>query len=126
MPLTDTAIKNAKPRPDKAYKLPDEKGLYLLVTVNGGKWWRFDYRFDGKRKTLSMGTYPDTSLKQARDKRDNARNKLSDGIDPGENRKAVKSSRAESVSNSFEIIAREWGSKKVDTWPEKNNRVGAD
>ena len=49
MPLTDTAVKNAKPIPDKAYKLPDEKGLYLLVTVNGGKWWRFDYRFDGKR-----------------------------------------------------------------------------
>jgi len=122
MPLTDTAVKNAKPRPDKAYKLPDEKGLYLLVTVNGGKWWRFDYRFDGKRKTLSMGTYPDTTLKQARDKRDNARSKLSDGIDPGENRKAVKSSRAESVSNSFEIIAREWGSKNIDTWPEKNNR----
>lgn len=122
MPLTDTAIKNAKPKPDKAYKLPDEKGLYLLVTVNGGKWWRFDYRFDGKRKTLSMGTYPDTTLKQARDKRDNARSKLSDGIDPGENRKAVKSSRAESVSNSFEIIAREWGSKNIDTWPEKNNR----
>lgn len=122
MPLTDTAIKNAKPKPDKAYKLPDEKGLYLLVTVNGGKWWRFDYRFDGKRKTLSMGTYPDTTLKQARDKRDNARSKLSDGIDPGENRKAVKSSRAESVSNSFEIIAREWGSKNIDTWPKKNNR----
>ena len=70
MPLTDTAVKNSKPRPDKPYKLPDEKGLYLLVSVNGGKWWRFDYRFDGKRKTLSMGTYPDTSLKQARDKRE--------------------------------------------------------
>jgi len=69
-----------------------------------------------------MGTYPDTTLKQARDKRDNARSKLSDSIDPSENRKAVKSSRAESVSNSFEIIAREWGAKNIDTWSEKNNR----
>ena len=122
MPLSDTAIKNAKPNPDKSYKLPDEKGMYLLIHQNGSKYFRLDYRFTGKRKTLALGIYPDTTLKQARDKRDTARNQLAEGIDPSENRKAVKSSKAESASNSFEVIAREWGAKKVDTWDDKNNR----
>ena len=66
MPLTDTAIRNAKPA-DKPQKLADGGGLYLLLNPTGSRWWRFDYRFDGKRKTLSMGTYPDTGLKDARD-----------------------------------------------------------
>jgi len=61
MPLTDTAIKNAKPTPDKAYKLTDEKGMYLLVNPNGGKYFRYNYRFDSKRKTLAFGTYPETA-----------------------------------------------------------------
>ncbi len=59
MALTDTTCKNVKPNPDKTYKLTDEEGLYLLVAKSGGKWWRLDYRFNGKRKTLSLGTYPD-------------------------------------------------------------------
>jgi integrase len=122
MPLSDTTIKNANPNPDKAYKLPDEKGMYLLVSPNGSKYFRLKYRFGGKEKVLALGVYPDTSLKQAREKRDEARKQLADGIDPSENRKAVKSSKAESAANSFEIIAREWGSRKVDTWAEKNNR----
>lgn len=117
--LSDTAIKNAKPKPDKAFKLPDEKGLYLLVTVNGGKWWRFDYRFDGKRKTLSMGTYPDTGLKDARIKRDEAREQIANDIDPGENRKAVKQAKAESAANSFEVIALEWLAKKCQDKSER-------
>ncbi|MDO9269399.1 MAG: integrase arm-type DNA-binding domain-containing protein [Methylobacter sp.] len=122
MPLSDTTIKNAKPNPDKAYKLPDEKGMYLLVSPNGSKYFRLKYRFSGKEKVLALGVYPDTSLKQAREKRDEARKQLADGIDPSENRKAVKSSKAESAANSFEIIAREWGARKVDTWADKNNR----
>jgi integrase len=122
MPLSDTTIKNAKPNADKAYKLPDEKGMYLLVNPNGSKYFRLKYRFGGKEKVLALGVYPDTSLKQAREKRDEARKQLADGIDPSENRKAVKSSKAESAANSFEIIAREWGGKKVDTWADKNNR----
>jgi integrase len=122
MPLSDTTIKNAKPNPDKAYKLPDEKGMYLLVNPNGSKYFRLKYRFGGKEKVLALGVYPDTSLKQAREKRDEARKQLADGIDPSENRKAVKSSKAESAANSFEIIAREWGARKVDTWADKNNR----
>jgi integrase len=122
MPLSDTTIKNAKPTPDKAYKLPDEKGMYLLINPNGSKYFRLKYRFAGKEKVLALGVYPDTGLKQAREKRDEARKLLADGIDPGENRKAVKSSRAESAANSFEIIAREWGSRKVNEWDDKNNR----
>lgn len=122
MSLSDTTIKNAKPAPGKAYKIPDGKGMYLLVNTNGSKYFRLKYRFGGKEKVLALGVYPDTSLKQAREKRDEARKQLADGIDPSENRKAVKSSKAESAANSFEIIAREWGSRKVDTWADKNNR----
>ncbi|MFA6163977.1 MAG: integrase arm-type DNA-binding domain-containing protein [Methylobacter sp.] len=121
MPLSDTAIKNAKPT-DKPYKIQDEKGMYLLVHSNGSKYFRYNYRFGGKRKTLALGTYPVTSLKEARDKRDTAKKQIDVGIDPSENKKAVKSSKAESAANSFEIIAREWGSRKVNDWDDKNNR----
>ncbi len=85
MPLTDTAIKKAKQR-----KLYDERGLFLLISPKGGKWWRFKYLFDGKEKLLSLGTYPDVSLKEARDRRDKARKQVAAGIDPGEHRKARK------------------------------------
>jgi integrase len=122
MPLSDTTIKNAKPLPDKSYKLPDEKGMYLLVHKNGSKYFRLDYRFTNKRKTLALGIYPDTTLKQAREKLYTAKKQIADGIDPSENRKAIKASRAESALNDFEVIAREWGIKKVDQWEEKNNR----
>jgi integrase len=129
MPLSDTACKNAhkneKAGSGKPFKLSDEKGLFLLVKPQAdgwGKWWRFKYRFEGKEKLLSLGTYPETSLAQAREKRDEARKQIAAGIDPGENRKAVKAARAESVANSFEVIAREWGLKKVENWEEKNHR----
>ena len=74
MPLTDTACRKAKPG-NKQYKLSDEKGLYLLVN-NSGRYFRMDYRFGGKRKTLALGVYPEVGLKEARDKRDNARRML--------------------------------------------------
>ena len=122
MTISDTAIKAAKPRPDKPYKLPDEKGMYIYVHTNGSKYFRLDYRFDGKRKTLALGVYPETTLKEAREKRDEARKQITDGIDPSENKKAVKESKAESAANSFEIVAREWGAKKVNDWDDKNNR----
>jgi len=107
MPLTDTAIKNTKPT-DKPYKIQDEKGMYLLVNPNGSKYFRYNYRFNDKRKTLALGIYPATSLKEAREKRDTAIKQIAGGIDPSENRKAIKQSRAESAANSFEVIAREW------------------
>ena len=122
MPLSNTAIRNAKPNPDKAFKLQDEKGLYLLVNPNGAKYFRYNYRFSGKRKTLALGAYPATTLKEAREKRDAAKKQIDGGIDPGENKKAMKQAKAESAANSFEVIAREWGQKHVETWADKNNR----
>ena len=70
--LSDTQIRMTKPG-EKPVRLYDERGLYLEITTNGGRWWRFKYRFAGKEKLLSMGTYPDTGLKAARDRRDRAR-----------------------------------------------------
>ena len=82
MPLTDTAIRQAKPA-DKQFKLSDGGGMYLLVTPAGGRYWRMDYRSGSKRKTLAIGIYPDVSLKQARQRRDEARRLLAEEIGPG-------------------------------------------
>ncbi|MGO9446410.1 MAG: tyrosine-type recombinase/integrase [Thiobacillaceae bacterium] len=115
MALTDTAIRNAKPA-GKPMKLTDEKGLFLLVTPTGGKWWRLKYRFDRKEKMLSLGVYPEVGLKDARDSRDEARKLLANGIDPSENRKAQKTARTELAGNSFEAVAREWFAKQSPGW----------
>ena len=115
MPLTDIAIRNAKPRAKPA-KMFDERGLFLMVTPGGGKWWRLKYRFDAKEKLLSLGVYPDVGLKDARERRDAARKLLADGIDPGENRKAIKTARTDRAANSFEVVAREWFGKYSATW----------
>lgn len=119
MALTDTAIKTAKPGV-KAVKISDSDGLYLLVQPSGGKWWRFDYRFDGKRKTLSMGVYPDVGLKDARARRDEARRQVANGVDPSAYRKASKTARAEAVANSFEAVAREWLTKHSPGWAKSH------
>ena len=127
MPLTDTAIRNAKPA-EKPLRLFDEKGLYLEISPSGGKWWRFKYRFGGKEKRLSLGVYPDVPLacrknnqnnqwiEGARERRDNARQLLAQGIDPGVQRKAAKAATVERAGNSFEIVAREWFSKNAESW----------
>ena len=115
MPLSDTAIRNAKPG-DKARKLFDGGGLYLEISPKGGKWWRLKYRFDGKEKRLSLGVYPDVSLKDARERRDEARKLLANEIDPSENRKAKKTAKVERASNSFEVVAREWFAKHEPNW----------
>jgi integrase len=115
MPLTDTTIRNAKPG-EKPVRLFDGGGLYVEVSPTGGKWWRLKYRFDGKEKRLSLGVYPDVSLKDARDRRDASRKLLADGIDPSENRKAIKSARADRAANSFEMVAREWFVKYSASW----------
>ncbi len=111
MPLTDTAIRKAKPR-ERPYKLGDAGGLYLLVTPNGGRWWRLKYRHGGKEKLLSLGTYPDVGLKDARGRRDEARKQLAAGVDPGEARKATKTAKADSL----EAVAREWHAKYARLW----------
>lgn len=115
MSLTDTAIRNTKPG-KKPIKLFDERGLFLLVTPAGGKWWRFKYRFGGKEKQLSFGVYPDVGLKDARARRDDARKHVAAGIDPGEHRRAQKSARTDRAANSFEVVAREWFAKYSATW----------
>lgn len=110
MALTNTAIQNAKPA-EKPYKIYDTDGLFMQVTPAGGKWWRFKYRFEGKEKLLSLGTYPDVSLKQARDKRDDARKLIAnDQVDPSEKRQQIKAEKILSSANSFELVAREWWS----------------
>ena len=115
MPLTDAAIRTAKPAA-KPVRMFDGGGLYLEVSPAGGKLWRLKYRIAGKEKRLSMGTYPDVGLKDARERRDAARKLLANGVDPGENRKVQKAARLERDANSFEVIAREWFAKNRDTW----------
>ncbi len=122
MPLTDPAVRNAKPG-TKTTRIFDGGGMYLEITTKGGKLWRFKYRFGGKGKLLALGVYPAVSLAKARQKRDQARELLADGIDPSEHRKAAKVTRAGLAANTFEVIGREWYAKamlgKADTTKEK-------
>jgi integrase len=101
--LTETRIRAAKPA-EKPYKVFDERGLFMLVTPSGGRLWRLRYRHGGVEKLLAIGAYPDVSLKRAREKRDDARKLLADGIDPSAKRRAEK----EQQVNTFEAVAREW------------------
>lgn len=109
MPLTDPAIRNAKPKA-KPYKLADEKGMYLLVNKSG-RYFRFDYRFAGKQKTLALGVYPEVSLKNAREELADARRMIREGIDPSHHKKLIKSLQKEMGVNTFEAVAREWFTK---------------
>ena len=98
MHLTEHII-DKTPTPTKRTRLTDGDGLYLIINPNGSKWWRFDYQFDGKRKTLSMGVYPIINLSKARETRDKARELLANGINPSDLRKAAKISE-KAVSNT--------------------------
>jgi hypothetical protein len=115
MPLTDTAIRNAKPEA-KDRKLADGGGLYLFVTAKGGKLWRLKYRYDGKEKLLAFGSYPEISLADARQRREDARKLIANGVDPGEVKKAQKAATVAVTENSFEVVAREWHSKFSGSW----------
>lgn len=114
MPLTDTAIRNAKPA-DKPVRLFDGGGLYLEIAPSGGKWWRLKYRFGGKEKRYSLGVYPEVTLATARKKRDEAREKLAAGIDPGEAKKAEKRASLLAAAHSFEVVARGWMDERKTT-----------
>lgn len=111
MPLTDAALRNARPR-EKPVKLFDDGGLYVILTPAGARWWRFDYRCSGKRRTVSLGVYPAVGLKDARAKRDEARKQLAAGIDPSAARKAAKAAEADTL----EVVAREWYAKHAPRW----------
>src|ERR1700736_834600 len=101
--LTESTIRAAKPA-EKPYKLYDERGLFMLVTPAGGRLWRFKYRRAGVEKLLTLGAYPDVSLKRAREKRDDARRNVADGIDPGVKRRAERDAQ----TNTFAAVADEW------------------
>lgn len=120
MPLTNTAIRNAKPA-KKTRRLFDGSGLYLEVAPSGGKWWRFKYRFARKEKRISLGVYPDVSLKDARERCIEARKLLANGIDPAEDRKSRKTAIVNLQTNSFESIAREWLLKFSINWVESHS-----
>lgn len=126
MALTAIETKAAKPT-NKPFKLSDGGGLYLLVQPNGSKYWRLDYRYQGKRKTLAVGVYPDVSLLDARERRTAARKMLSDGIDPGASRKASKAAGVTRAANSFEVVAGEWlekfSAKKAASTIEKTHFI---
>ncbi len=115
MSLSSVRVRTIKPG-SKPRKYFDGRGLYLEVVPTGGKLWRLKYRFDGKEKRLSLGTYPDVSLKEARGRRDEARRQIADDIDPSELRKVEKATRAERVANSFETVACEWYAKHQPNW----------
>ncbi|SDZ82540.1 tyrosine-type recombinase/integrase [Nitrosospira multiformis] len=119
MPLTDVAVRNAKPA-NKPYKLTDGKGLYVLVN-SAGKYWRFDYRYLGKRKTLALGVYPDVSLADARSRRSNARKLIANGDDPGAIKQAEKQRAKQLSLNTFEAVAQEWHEKQSVKWSPKNS-----
>ena len=118
-PLTDLQVSKAKSQA-KQVTFFDGGGLFLLVSPSGGKLWRFKYRFDGKEKLISFGTYPENTLAEAREKRETARKQLANGIDPGEVRKAQKAAKQEQGSNSFEAVSREWHQKFKAQWTENH------
>jgi integrase len=112
MPLTALAVKSAKPK-DKPYKLSDGQGLYLLVTPSGGKLWRFDYRFAGKRKTLSLGQWDNVELGQARKLKDAARSSLAEDRDPA---LPAPDPDKPAIENRFEEVARDWHASAKAAW----------
>lgn len=122
MPLTDIAVRQARPR-DRAYKLTDGRGLTLLVQPTGAKWWRYRYRWNRLEQMLSLGTYPDVTLGEARKRRDLAREKLKQGIDPGTERRLANAPS----ERTFESVARHYLGqleKKVRAKKRSNNTVG--
>ena len=122
MPLTDVTIKNIKPN-GKNIKLFDGGGLFLLVTPAGHKRWRLKYRIAGKEKLFALGVYPEVSLKEAREKRDEARKLIKQAIDPCAQRHAAKAALKEKNENTFEHVSLEWfavhGKKLAPSYSKK-------
>ena len=122
MPLTDIAIRRAQPG-KKSRKMFDGRGLYLEVSPRGGKWWRLKYRFRGKDKRISLGVYPDVSLKEARRRSHESRQLLAGGIDPSAHRQAQKAAIAQRSANTFEAVAQEWFAKRAPNWAPSHSSL---
>jgi integrase len=124
--LTDIAIKKAKPKTINGEtvinRISDEKGMYLFVDRKGHKYFRLDYRLAGKRKCLSLGVYPETSLTEARDMRDEARKLIKQSIDPVQMNKAKKLNLLDEQSNTLKVVALEWFEKYKSSWTELHAR----
>lgn len=124
MKLTDTQLRNLKPTPGQEQKLFDGGGLFLFVSKAGAKIWRLAYRYCGKAKTLSIGPYPTVTLREAREKREEAKKQLIAGIDPSAHRQATKIAREEAITNTFEAIAREWYlTHTANMTPKHRNKI---
>lgn len=119
MKLNDQQIKKAKPK-EKSYKLTDGKGLYLLIKPNGGKYWRIDYAIDGKRQTLSIGTYPIITLAQAREAAAQVRQQKASGINPSQAKQQAKAERKAALLNTFHAIAMQWHAANLHRWKDHN------
>jgi integrase len=115
MYLTTKKIDNAMPK-KKPYRLFDGNGLYMEVTTSGGKYWRFKYRFDNKERRIAFGVYPDVSLQDAREKRDEARKQVAAGINPSMDKKDKRRMAAIKAENTFEAITREWHELNKENW----------
>lgn len=113
--LNDAKLRSAKPC-DKAYKLTDSNRLYLLVNPGGGKLWRWNYVFDGKQKTLAIGSYPLIGLVEAREKRDEARRQVAEGKDPGVVKKLRVEANLEAARMTFEKVGRAWHDNAKSQW----------
>ena len=113
--LNDAIIRNTKPA-DKTIKLPDGGGLFVFVEPNGSKRWRYRYQFESKENLLSLGVYPDTTLKEARNARDAMKVQIKSGVNPSQHRKEAKEEKSGVIANSFESVAREWFNEFKDTW----------
>ena len=117
--LTRIKIESVKPT-SKRQRIFDGRGLYLEIAPSGGRWWRFKYRFAGKEKRISLGVYPEIGIKEARERRDDARKKLSANIDPGAQRKAEAIAVVENKENTFKAIAGEWIRLNANKWSTAN------
>lgn len=115
MPLTDVYVRNLKPQA-KAYKKADGGGMYVFVQPDGKKYWRLAYRLHGKQKTMALGVYPQTTLGEARQKRDAAKKLLDGGVDPVRDRREASDRRQAEALNTFELVAREWHAAQLARW----------
>jgi hypothetical protein len=118
--LTRLEVENARPK-DKPYRLFDGRGMYLEISPSGGRYWRLKYRFEGRENRISLGVYPDVGIKEARERCDEARRKLANGVDPSAHRKLDKVMANEKAVNTFEAIAREWFAMHSKRWAQSHS-----